>query len=184
MILEVILAIILLIILIFISLGIRLVGSINKNGASLKFFFKVLIFSKIKIFSIEYPKTSKDEEKEEDGESNPIAFDLIKPCIKPALDFLKSFFKSLNVKVLDGHMDFGLSSYVSTAKYVGYMWAVLVVVNSTHEKANLTVTPCFDEPIFDFNGLIDVKINLFKLIVPFIRLISNRNILKLIKEAV
>lgn len=178
MIFEVVLIIIILIILIFLKLGVDLEGNFEKKGADLRFEYKILIFSRLKVYSDEFPNEKRDKE----DKDRKIDFKVIEPCIKPFLNFLESLFKSLGVRKLEGHLDLGLSSYVSTARCVGYMWAFLVFPNSYLDNTNLTVAPHFDETIIDFEGHVDVNINLLKLVIPIIRLILDRNVLKLIKE--
>lgn len=158
-------------------------GSIEKEESNLTFDFKVLLFSKITLYKTEYPKVGKEKKDDEkEKEKRKIDFKTVTPSIGSLLDFMKCFFKSLKVRKLEGCLLFGLPSYVDTAKYVGYMWAFLVVPNSTLENTSLTVTPCFTKSVIDFKGKIDVRINLAKLVVPGLKLLSNRNVRKLIRE--
>ena len=182
MILEIILIAILLIILIFLYVGIDLIGDFQKKESELTFNLQILIFSKVKVYSISYPSEKKDDDSKKEKKERNINFKLIKPCIKPILGFLKDLIKSMNVRKLESHLDFGLPSYVSTAKYTGYMWALLVFPNTVLDNTCLTVTPCFDKTVIDFKGSIDVRIKLLKIIIPLFKLILNKNIRKLIKE--
>lgn len=182
MILEIILIAIPLIIFIFLYIGIDLIGDFQKKESELTFNLKILIFSKIKVYSINYPNEKKDEDSKKEDKKRNINFNLIKPCIKPILSFLNCMIKSMSVRKLESHLDFGLPSYVSTAKYTGYMWALLVFPNTALNNTNLTVTPCFDKTIIDFKGSINVRIKLLKIIIPILKLIKNKDIRKLIKE--
>lgn len=182
MILEIILIAILLIIFIFLYIGIDLIGDFQKEESELTFNLKILIFSKIKVYSINYPKEKNDDDSKKENKERNITFNLIKPCIKPLLTFLKSMIKSMSVRKLESHLDFGLPSYVSTAKYTGYMWALLVLPNTILNNTNLTLTPCFNKTILDFKGSVDIRIKLLKIIIPLFKLIGNKDIRKLIKE--
>lgn len=182
MIFEIILIAILLTVFIFLYIGIDLVGEFQKKESELTFNLKILIFSKVKVYSINYPNEKKEDNSEKEDKERNITFDLIKPCIKPALAFLKNLIKSMEVRNLENHLDFGLPSYVSTAKYTGYMWALFVFPNTTLNNTSLTVTPCFDRTVIDFKGSVDVRIKLLKIIGPTIRLIRNEDVKKLIKE--
>lgn len=183
MIFEIILLIIAISILILLYIGIDLVGDIQKEESKLTFNFKVLLFSQIKVYSVKYPGERKNnKKKKKDKKDRKIDFKLIKPCIRPFLEFLKSAFGSLGVRKLEGNMIFGLPSYVSTAKYVGYISVFLILPNSSLDNTCLTVTPCFGRSIIDFKGTADVRINLLKLIVPGAKLILNKSVLKLIRE--
>ena len=163
-------------------------GNFSKQSSKLNFSFKIFILRTIKIYSIQYPATEKKADKK-DKDDKPhkkrnITFDLIKHCISVFFDFIKTVFKSMNVRKLETHIDLGLTSYASTAKYVGYLWALFVLPNSTFKNTSMTASPHFGEPIIDFKGVVDIRINLLNLIIPIIKLISNKDVRKLLKEVI
>ena len=82
---------------------------------------------------------------------------------------------------LENHIIFGLDSYADTAKYIGYIWSLLIIVNSTHENARLSAEPSFNGSILDVKGENSLDINLLKLMGPAIKLISKKDVRKLIR---
>lgn len=187
-IIAIIIIVILLIIAIVLYLGIRVKGNWEKIGSELELNLDILLFSKFNIFNISYPEKEEQEEEKSENEKEDGGFDIkkylddIKPSVDPLLRFFKSFLNSIEVKKLQNYLDFGLDSYVDTAKYVGYMWSILVFPNSMFKNAKLSVNPCFNESKIDFKGNVDIKINLLKLVIPAIRLIADKNIRNLIKK--
>ncbi|MDO5848501.1 MAG: DUF2953 domain-containing protein [Methanobrevibacter sp.] len=184
LIVEIILIAVILIIIAFLHLGVDLVGNFSKEGSELNFTFEVLVFSRIKIYGVEYPRAKDEKDKEKSKKKRKITLNMVEPCIGSLLEFLKKLILSLNVRKLESHLDFGLNSYVSTAKYVGYMWAFLVFPNTALNNTKLSVTPCFNGPVFDFKGIVDIRINLLKMIIPTLKLLRDKNVLKLIREAI
>lgn len=171
------------IILIILYLGVRIIADWKKVGSKLEFKLTVLFLSKINVYSIEYPSEKTQEKSKEENKNFDIKVILkaLKPTVKPLLKFLKKVLKSIEVEKLKNHINLGMDSYVSTAKYIGYLWSIFIIPNSLFKNANLTAEPNFDESIFDFNGECDIKINLLKIAVPAVILIKNKNIRKLIK---
>lgn len=189
-----ILAMIILIIIIFIIfllyIGVKIALIYDKTGSELKGCLKILILKKIKVYSLEFP--SKDDEKdstdeEDDGEDESEGknikeiFELTKPCFEDFKIFLESFNKCIKVKRLENHLVFGLDSYVDTAKYIGYIWSLLLIVNNSHENARLSAEPSFNGSVFDMNGVNELDINLLKIIPPAIKLISKDEVRELIR---
>lgn len=188
--LNILLMIILIIILIIIFLlyiGVKIAFIYDKKGPELKGCLKILILKKIKVYSKEFPsqdsKDNKDENDEEEGEKRDIKklLDLAKPCFEYIKDFIKSTVQCIKIKKLQNHFIFGLDSYSDTGQYIGYIWAVLSVVNNVHENARLTGEPSFNGSVFDGYGHNEVDINILKLIPPAIRLISKKEVRNLIK---
>ena len=182
MLLEILICIVA-IILIILYLGVTIIAEWQKTGSKLEFEVKVLILSKIKIYSMEYPSKNieKEDKKDDEKSSRKDILKSLKPTVKPLMEYFKKFLKSLQVKKLENHVNLGLDSYVSTAKYVGYLWTIFVIPNSLFENANLTAEPNFDESIVDFNGECDIKINLLKIILPTVILLKNKDVRNLIK---
>lgn len=183
-ILWMIILIIILFIIILLYTGVRIALIYEKKGRHLKGCLKILILKKIKIYSVKFPKESedddKDEEKDKDRDGKKI-FELMKPCFGYFKEFLESFVKCIHLKKLENHLIFGLDSYVDTAKYIGYIWSLLIIVNSAHKNARLSAEPSFNGSVLDGYGDNQLEINLLMLIPPAIKLISKKEVRTLIR---
>ncbi len=184
-ILGMIILIIILLFIIFLYLGVRITFLYDKTGPKFKGCLKILILKKISVYTAHFPDSDSDEEEEEEKEHKKHdvkkMLDLAKPCFGHFKEFLKSFTKCIHVKKLENHLIFGLDSYVDTAKYIGYIWSLMIILNSTHENARLSAEPSFNGSNLDAKGDNELDINLLKLIVPAIRLISKKEVRKLIR---
>ena len=188
-----ILAMIILIIIIFIIfllyIGVKIALIYDKTGNELKGCLKILILKKIKVYSLEFPSKDddekEDEEEEDESEDRNMKeiFELVKPCFEDFKTFLESFNKCIKVKKLENHLIFGLDSYVDTAKYIGYIWSLLLIMNNSHENARLSAEPSFNGSVFDMNGENELDINLLKIIPPAIKLVSKNEVRELIRGA-
>ncbi|WP_406535641.1 DUF2953 domain-containing protein [Methanobrevibacter sp.] len=188
-----ILAMIILIIIIFIIfllyIGVKIALIYDKTGNELKGCLKILILKKIKVYSLEFPSKDddekEDEEEEDESEDRNMKeiFELAKPCFEDFKTFLESFNKCIKVKKLENHLIFGLDSYVDTAKYIGYIWSLLLIMNNSHENARLSAEPSFNGSVFDMNGENELDINLLKIIPPAIKLVSKNEVRELIRGA-
>ena len=171
-------------IIILLYIGVKIAFIYDKKGSKLKGCLKILILKKIKVYSLEFPskdeKNDDEDEDEKDRDGKKI-FELAKPCFKYFKEFLKSFTKCIHIAKLENHLIFGLDSYVDTAKYIGYIWSLTSVVNSTHENARLTAEPSFTGSVLDVKGENELDINILKLIPPAIKLISKKEVRNLIK---
>ena len=186
-----ILAMIILIIIIFIIfllyIGVKISLIYDKTGSKLKGCLKILILKKIKVYSLEFPSKDENVEDEDDGEDESEGknikeiVELAKPCFEDFKIFLESFNKCIKVKKLENHLVFGLDSYVDTAKYIGYIWSLLLILNNSHENARLSAEPSFNGSVFDMNGINELDINLLKIIPPAIKLISKNEVRELIR---
>ena len=180
-----ILLIIILILIIFLYMGLRISLSFEKTGSKLSAIIKINIFKKITVYN-----SSKEKETviflkifiliiAEKRSKN-----LMKP-LKNALpyisDFLKKTVKSLKVSKLENHLKFGLASYADTAQYIGYIWAVNGFIKTLYPVSKVSAEPVFGDPVIDFKGCLDVDINLLKLLLPVVSLISKKEIRILIK---
>ncbi|WP_407392377.1 DUF2953 domain-containing protein [Methanobrevibacter sp.] len=189
-----ILLMIILIIIIFIIIllyaGIRIALIYDKKGSKLKGCLKILILKKIKVYSIKFPDEDKEEEEDEEDEEEHEKTDikkilkLAKPCFGYFKEFLESFVKCIHVTKLENHLIFGMDSYADTAKYIGYIWSLLIIVNNAHKNARLTAEPSFNGSILDANGNNQLDINLLMLIPPTIKLISKKEVRTLIKGVI
>ena len=187
-----IILIIILFIIILLYIGVRISLIYDKTGRDLKGCLKILILRKIKVYSLEFPSPDDDteeepeeEEEEDDEEESGLdkkeLFNLAKPCFKDFKIFLKSFVKCIRIQKLDNHLIFGMDSYASTAKYIGYIWGLFVVLNDGHKNAHLTAEPSFNGSVLDIHGENDLEINILKIIPPAIRLILKEDVRALIR---
>ena len=187
-ILLMIILIIIIFLIILLFIGVKIVFIYDKTGPELKGCLKILILKKIKVYSVDFPK--EDESPEEDEEDEPEEaeerdlkgiFELAKPCLGDFKEFLKSLNKCIKVKKLDNHLIFGLDSYADTAKYIGYIWGLFIMLNESHKNARLSAEPSFNGSIFDAEGDNEVDINILKVIPPAIRLVLKKEVRTLIK---
>ncbi len=184
----IIIAIILILIIVFLYLGVKINLTYNKLNSDFEYHLNITLLNSYSIFRKDHPlpkecESDGEKESDRDGEGYPF-----KEIIKPLLDVLDSLVEylteilhSLEIKKLENHLDFGMSSYVSTAKYTGYMWSLFVVPNSSHKNVKLTVEPTFKEPTFDFKGCVDIKVNLLKIVIPTIQLLRQKEVRDFIK---
>ena len=187
-ILGMIILIIILFIIVLLLIGIRISLIYDKKGSELKGCLKILIFKKIKVYSTTYPSEDCDDDENEDEEDEERKqrdikklYKLAKPCFDDLKTFIKSSLKVIKVSKLDNHLIFGMDSYADTGKYIGIIWAVLAILNPMHEKLHLSAEPSFAGSVLDGHGTNDIEIYPLKLVVPAIRLLSKRNVRKLLR---
>ena len=187
-ILGMIILIIILFIIISLYIGVKIAFIYDKKGSELKGCLKILILKKIKVYSLEYPsedekKEKEDEEEKKDHDTKKI-FELAKPCFEDIKEFVKSFTKCIYITKLENHLIFGLDSYADTGKYIGYIWSLMAIVNSSHKNAKLSAEPSFNGSVFDAKGQNELDINILKLIPLAIKLISKKEVRNLIKGVI
>lgn len=199
----------LLIILIILYNGIRLFLTVEKEKGVVKYEFKITIL-KIAIFTRKGTKkiidtlshnededSEENEENEEDEEESESEeeekglkekYDEIKPILKELIkskeelkNFLKDILKAINLKKLEGKLIIGLSDHTTTVKIASWIWSVGAIVNSS-KPTLLSVEPRFNEVIIDFEGKIELKINILLLLIYSLALLTKKNIRDLIKE--
>ena len=198
-ILLMIISIIILFIIILLYFGVKISLIYDKKGPELEGCLQISILRKIKVFSKDFlssqpakkeDKKDKEEPKEEEesGEDKKDdkkeLFKLAKPCFSHFVEFLKSAMKCIRVEKLENHLIFGMDSYVETAKYIGYIWSLMIIVNSSHKNAKLSAQPSFNGSILDGNGDNELEINILKLIPQVIRLVLKKEVRTLIKGAI
>lgn len=197
-ILLMIISIIILFIIILLYFGVKISLIYDKKGPELEGCLQISILRKIKIFSKDFlssqpakKEDKKDEEEKEEEESEEDKkddkkelFKLAKPCFGHFKTFLISAMKCIRVEKLENHLIFGMDSYVDTAKYIGYIWSLMIIVNSSHKNAKLSAQPSFNGSILDGNGDNELEINILKLIPPVIRLVLKKEVRTLIKGAI
>ena len=199
----------LIIILIILYNGIRLFLTVEKEKGVVKYEFKITIL-KIAIFTRKgtkeiidsiMPKKDEDseeneeeseseEEKEEEEEKKGLKekYEEIKPILKELKkskkelkSFLKDILKAIDLKKLEGNLIIGLSDHTTTVKIASWIWSIGAIVNSS-KPTLLTVEPRFNEVITDFEGKIELKINILLLLIYSLVLLTKKNIRELIKE--
>ena len=200
----------LIIILIILYNGIRLFLTVEKEKGVVKYEFKITIL-KIAIFTrkgtkkiidtLSHNEDKDSEENEEDeeeskGESESEEeekglkekYEEIKPILKELIkskeelkNFLKNILKAINLKKLEGKLIIGLSDHTTTVKIASWIWSVGAIVNSS-KPTQLSVEPRFNEVITDFEGKIELKINILLLLIYSLALLTEKNIRELIKE--
>ena len=119
--------------------------------------------------------------KEKFTEIKPILKEL-KKSKRELKKFLKDVLKSIDIKRLEGHLEIGLTDHTTTVKIASWIWSIGAIVNS-NKATSLTVNPKFTEQIIDFEGNLELKINLLKLIIYSLILVTKKNIRELIKVA-
>lgn len=197
-ILLMIISIIILFIIILLYFGVKISLIYDKKGPELEGCLQISILRKIKVFSKDFlssqPNKTEDKKNEEEKEEEESEedkkddkkelFKLAKPCFSHFVEFLKSAMKCIRVEKLENHLIFGMDSYVETAKYIGYIWSLMIIVNSSHKNAKLSAQPSFNGSILDGNGDNELEINILKLIPPVIRLVLKKEVRTLIKGAI
>ena len=197
-ILLMIISIIILFIIILLYFGVKISLIYDKKGPELEGCLQISILRKIKVFSKDFlssqpakkeDKKDKEEKEEEESEEDKKddkkeLFKLAKPCFGHFKTFLISAMKCIRVEKLENHLIFGMDSYVETAKYIGYIWSLMIIVNSSHKNAKLSAQPSFNGSILDGNGDNELEINILKLIPPVIRLVLKKEVRTLIKGAI
>ena len=189
--------------------GIRLLLTVEKEKGIVKYEFKVTIL-KIAIFTRKgtkeiidsiMPKKDEDseeneeeseseEEKEEEEEEKGLKekYEEIQPILKELKkskkelkSFLKDILKAIDLTKLEGNLIIGLSDHTTTVKIASWIWSIGAIVNSS-KPTLLTVEPRFNEVITDFEGKIELKINILLLLIYSLVLLTKKNIRELIKE--
>lgn len=198
-ILLMIISIIILFIIILLYFGVKISLIYDKKGPELEGCLQISILRKIKVFSKDFlssqpakkedkkdeEEPKEEEESEEDKKDDKKElFKLAKPCFGHFKTFLISAMKCIRVEKLENHLIFGMDSYVDTAKYIGYIWSLMIIVNSSHKNAKLSAQPSFNGSILDGNGDNELEINILKLIPPVIRLVLKKEVRTLIKGAI
>ena len=188
-ILLMIILIIILFIIVLLFIGVKIVFIYDKTGPNLKGCLRILILKKIKVYSVDFPKEeeesdedSQEDETEEDEKTDvKKIFNLAKPCFGYFKEFLSSFVNCIKVKRMDNHLIFGLDSYADTAKYIGYIWSLCIIVNEAHKNARMSAEPSFNGSVLDAKGNNELDINILKIIPAAIELILKKEVRTLIK---
>ena len=134
----------------------------------------------------ENPEEEYESEEEEKGLMEK--YKEIKPTLKKLWkskeelkSFLNNLLKAIDIKKLQGNLIIGLSDHATTIKIASWIWSIGAIVNS-NKATLLGVEPRFNEIIIDFEGKLELKINLLLAIFYILVLLTNRDIRELIKE--
>lgn len=180
--------------------GIRILLTVEKEKGIAKYLLKVTML-KIPIFKREGSKgrdsdpleAEEDDEdwedlEDEDEKGLMEKYEEIKPILnglkkskEELKNFLNSILKAIDVKKIEGNLILGLTDHTSTVKIASWIWSIGAIVNSKNPLF-LTVEPRFNEEIIDFEGKIELKINLLIILIHGLILLANKNIRELIKE--
>ena len=176
-----IILIIIIIISIIIISGIRLTVRWEKIDENFKGCIKIHILRKINIRTITV--NSKDDDKSQDDKKYNAKeiIDLLKPCISHFKIFIRKLFKSIHIHKLENHLQIGFSNYADTGEYIGYIWAILSVLNTIIPNSKLTAEPSFRGEVINFKGHLDIDIEIVKLIKPMADLLLKKEVRTLIK---
>lgn len=190
--------------------GIRILLNVEKKKSELRYEFKISLL-KIPIFkrvgtkgslnpqeedleqnneNEENPEDKKEPENEDETEKGlKEKYEEIKPVLKTLqnakdelIDYLNNILKSIDIKKLEGNLIIGLNDHETTIKIASWIWAIGAIVNTTSKPTSLTVQPKFTEDIIDFEGNINLKVNLLTILIYTLILISKKRIRELIKE--
>ena len=123
----------------------------------------------------EEKKSESEEDPEEDKKGLKEKYEEIKPILK---ELIKS---KGELKKLEGNLIIGLSDNTTTVKIASWIWSIGAIVNSS-KPTLLTVEPRFNEVITDFEGKVELKINILILLIYSLVLLTKKNIRELIKE--
>jgi hypothetical protein len=189
--------------------GIRLFLTATKEKGAVKYEFKVSIL-KIAIFTrkgtkelIDIIKSEDEDSKETDEESESEEeddeenedekglkekYEEIKPILKELIkskeelkDFLNNILKAIDLKKLEGDLIIGLSDPTTTVKIASWIWSIGAIVNGS-KPTQLSVEPRFNEVITDFEGKVELRINILILLIYTLASLTKENIRELIKE--
>ena len=133
-------------------------------------------------------KSESEEDLDEDKKGLKEKYEEIKPILKELirskgelLSFLNDILKAIKIKKLEGNLIIGLSDNTTTVKIASWIWSIGAIVNSS-KPTLLTVEPRFNEVITDFEGKLELKINILILLIYSLVLLTKKNIRELIKE--
>ena len=189
--------------------GIRLFLTATKEKGAVKYEFKVSIL-RIAIFTrkgtkeiIDIIKSEDEDSKETDEESESEEeddeenedekglkekYEEIKPILKELIkskeelkDFLNNILKAIDLKKLEGDLIIGLSDPTTTVKIASWIWSIGAIVNGS-KPTQLSVEPRFNEVITDFEGKVELRINILILLIYTLASLTKENIRELIKE--
>lgn len=180
-----ILLMIILVIIIFIFIillfGIRLTFEWTKIDNDYDGCIKILIFKRLKIYSFDFESDEEDIDDENDSKN---LLELAKPCFDDFKIFLKQLINAITINKFRNHLVIGFSDFSKTGEYIGYIWAVNAILNSSIPNTNLTASPSFKGEVINLKGFLNIDINLIRLIQPLIRLLMKKEVQTFIKGVI
>lgn len=186
--LNILLMIILLIIIfIFIILifGIRIRIQWMKINSEINGCAKILILKKLKVYTFDFKSDDEDEEESDEEEHSKKdikkIYGLAKPCFKDIKLFLHKVFDAISINKLENQLVIGFSNFAKTGKYIGYIWAIFAILNSSLPNTRLQAQPSFTGSTLNFKGSANIDISIIKLIKPTFDLIMKKEVRELIK---
>jgi len=186
-ILKMIIIIIILLIIILLTTGIKISIKYTKKESEIKGCLKILILKKIPIYTTKFPDEKdkdKNTEKKHKKHNMKKIYHLLKPCLKDILTYLKTILKTMKIKQIENHIIFGMESYTDTGKYIGIIWAILSIINSINKNIKISAEPTFTESKLDAKGKNEIEIYPLKLLIPTLKLLTKKQIIKLIKGVI
>ena len=180
-----IILLIIILIFVFLLLGIRLTLQWIKTGSEYDGCLKILIFKKLKIYTLDL-KSDEDDESEDDADDEKSRdfkeiYKLAKPCFEYFKEFLYKAITAVSINKLENHLVIGFSSFAKTGEYIGYIWIVTNLINANVSNSKLTAEPSFRGSTLDFKGSANIDISILKLIVPASSLLLKKEVRTLIK---
>ncbi|WP_296808793.1 DUF2953 domain-containing protein [uncultured Methanobrevibacter sp.] len=177
--------ILLIIILIFIILlvGIRLKVKWVKIDKDYDGCLEIILFRKIKVYTYNFKSEDDDDDESEEDENErdlKKLYELAKPCFDDLKKFLHEFLDAVDINRVENDLVIGFSNFAKTGEYIGYIWAILAIINSSIPNSHLRAHPSFTGEVLNLKGFMNIDIYVLKLIVPLIRLISKKEIRELI----
>lgn len=127
-------------------------------------------------------KSKKDKKSKDKWNEFKTLFPLIKINFWDIVDLIKSILSSIKLKSFKTHLILGFSSPVDTATILGYIWAFSSTPNM-HKSFNLSAEPVFNREAINFKSEISFKINLLKPALKIFRLLTKKNMIKLILKS-
>ena len=179
--------ILLIIILIFIILilGVRITLEWAKINSEIDGCGKILILKKLKVYSFDLkPNDDKDDEDEEENHPKrdiKKIYELAKPCFDDLKKFLRRVFDAISINKLENNLVIGFSNFADTGEYIGYIWTIFSVINSTLPNTHLQAQPSFNGSVLNFKGSANIDISIIKLIKPTFDLLMKKEVRTLIK---
>lgn len=179
--LEIPLVIILIILLIILFSRIKISLTFTKNDKTFKGQIKIIIIEKIKIYTYNFTSQHNIDNETNENTSYIRKIYILKPCKEDLINYLKVIIKKIKITKAQNHIIIGLDNYAETGTYIGIIWGILAIVNQFDENLKISAEPSFNGFRLHIYGENTIEINLFKVIIPTIQLISKKNIRKLIK---
>ena len=108
-------------------------------------------------------------------------YELVKPCFDDLKKFLHELLDAVDISRIENDLVIGFSNFAKTGEYIGYIWAILAIINSSIPNSHLRAHPSFAGEVLNLKGFMNIDIYVLKLIVPLLRMISKEEIRELIK---